>query len=99
MARLSRSLGTSSAPWGQPGMGRGNAEFRFGGVSWTERGIALLSESDRATRVSRTWLIDAPGAAPRKLWERKQQDRYTDPGVPMMRANWDPSLVGCLWRV
>ena len=60
-------------------------EFRFGGVSWTEKGIALLSESDRATRVSRTWLIDAPGAAPRKLWERKQQDRYTDPGMPMMR--------------
>ncbi len=55
-------------------------EFRFGGVSWTEKGIAMLSESDRATRVTRTWLIDAPGAAPRKLWERKQQDRYTDPG-------------------
>ena len=60
-------------------------EFRFGGVSWTEKGIAMLSESDRATRVTRTWLIDAPGAAPRKLWERKQQDRYTDPGMPMMR--------------
>jgi dipeptidyl aminopeptidase/acylaminoacyl peptidase len=60
-------------------------EFRFGGVSWTEKGVAILSESDRATRVTRTWLIDAPGAAPRKLWERKQQDRYTDPGMPMMR--------------
>ena len=60
-------------------------EFRFGGVSWTEKGIAMLSESDRATRVTRTWLIDAPGAAPRKLWERKQQDRYTNPGMPMMR--------------
>ena len=60
-------------------------EFRFGSVSWTEKGVAILSESDRATRVTRTWLIDAPGAAPRKLWERKQQDRYTDPGMPMMR--------------
>ena len=59
--------------------------FRFGGVSWTEQGVAMLSESDRATRVTRTWLIDTPGAAPRKLWERKQQDRYTDPGMPMMR--------------
>ena len=59
--------------------------FRFGGVSWTERGVAMLSESDRATRVTRAWLIDTPGAAPRKLWERKQQDRYTDPGMPMMR--------------
>jgi dipeptidyl aminopeptidase/acylaminoacyl peptidase len=59
--------------------------FRFGGVSWTEQGVAMLSESDRATRVTRTWLIDTPGAAPRRLWERKQQDRYTDPGMPMMR--------------
>ena len=59
--------------------------FRFTNVSWTEKGLALLTESDRATRVTRTWLIDAPGAAPRRLWERKQQDRYSDPGLPMMR--------------
>ena len=59
--------------------------FRFTNLSWTEKGVALLTESDRPTRVTRTWLIDAPGAAPRKLWERKQQDRYADPGVPMMR--------------
>ena len=60
-------------------------EFRFSNVTWTERGVALLSESDRATRVTRTWLIDAPGTAPRRLWERKQQDRYSDPGMPMVR--------------
>jgi len=60
-------------------------EFRFQNVAWSEKGVALLWESDRATRITRTWLIDAPGAAPRKLWERKQQDRYTDPGMPMMR--------------
>jgi dipeptidyl aminopeptidase/acylaminoacyl peptidase len=59
--------------------------FRFTNVSWTEKGVALLWESDRATRVTRTWIIDAPGAAPRRLWERKQQDRYSDPGVPMLR--------------
>jgi len=60
-------------------------EFRFQNVAWTEKGVALLSESDRPTRITRTWLIDAPGAAPRKLWERKQQDRYSDPGMPMIR--------------
>jgi dipeptidyl aminopeptidase/acylaminoacyl peptidase len=60
-------------------------EFRFQNVAWTEKGVALLSESDRATRITRTWLVDAPGAAPRKLWERKQQDRYSDPGMPMIR--------------
>jgi dipeptidyl aminopeptidase/acylaminoacyl peptidase len=67
-------------------------DFRFSGVSWTERGVALLSESDRPTRVTRTWLIDAPGAAPRKLWERKQQDRYTAPGSPVMRPGKEAIL-------
>src|SRR5207247_3345613 len=33
-------------------------EFRFSGVSFTERGIALLSEADRATRRTRTWIIE-----------------------------------------
>jgi dipeptidyl aminopeptidase/acylaminoacyl peptidase len=60
-------------------------EFRFGGVSWTEKGVAMLYEFDRPTRMTRTWLIDTPGASPRKLWERKQQDRYGDAGTPMMR--------------
>ena len=54
----------------------------------------MLSESDRATRVTRTWLIDAPGAAPRKLWERKQQDRYTNPGMPMMRPGRGADSAG-----
>ncbi|MCX6550041.1 MAG: prolyl oligopeptidase family serine peptidase [Acidobacteria bacterium] len=64
-------------------------EFRFNDVAWTEKGLAMLRESDRATRMTRTWLIDAPGAAPRKLWERKQQDRYADPGMPMYRPGRD----------
>jgi len=67
-------------------------EWRSGGVEWTEKGVALVSEWDRATRMTRTWIIDAPGAAPRKLWERKQQDRYSDPGFPMMRAGKDTIL-------
>ncbi len=61
-------------------------EWRFGSLSWTEKGVVLLSESDRATRLNRTWMIDAPGSAPRKVWERNPQDRYADPGTPMMRA-------------
>jgi dipeptidyl aminopeptidase/acylaminoacyl peptidase len=60
-------------------------EFRFGGLQWTEAGVPILTESDRATRVTRTWLVGAPGVPARKLWERKQQDRYADPGQPVMR--------------
>jgi len=61
-------------------------EYRYTGVSFTEKGIALVSESDRATRRVRTWLLE-PGAQPRKLWDRRQEDRYADPGTPVARGD------------
>ncbi len=61
-------------------------EYRFGGLSWTDSGIALLTENDRARRWTRTWLIDKPGATPRKLWDRSQEDSYGNPGTPQRRA-------------
>ena len=75
---------TLAAPFsGQPAE-LAKTEYRYAGVSWTEKGTALLSESDRATRTTRTWLLD-PGAEPRKLWDRKQEDRYGDPGSPVAK--------------
>ena len=59
-------------------------EWRFGGLSYTEKGVALLSESDRATRRTRTWILEA-GAEPRKLWERRQQDAYNTPCSPIRK--------------
>jgi dipeptidyl aminopeptidase/acylaminoacyl peptidase len=61
-------------------------EWRYGGLRFTEKGVAMLSESDRATRKTRTWLYDngLPGT-PRKLWERLSEDRYGDPGFAMTR--------------
>jgi dipeptidyl aminopeptidase/acylaminoacyl peptidase len=60
-------------------------QYRFGGASWTDSGAILLSESDRDTRTTRTWVLDARWGSPRKLWDRKQQDRYGDPGSPVFR--------------
>jgi dipeptidyl aminopeptidase/acylaminoacyl peptidase len=59
-------------------------EWRFGGLQYTERGVALLSEADRATRRNRTWILEE-NAEPRKLWERRQQDAYGNPGNPMRK--------------
>jgi dipeptidyl aminopeptidase/acylaminoacyl peptidase len=61
-------------------------EWRFGGLSYTEKGIGLLSESDRRTRQTRTWILEA-GAQPRKLWDRRQQDAYNNPGSPIHRRD------------
>jgi dipeptidyl aminopeptidase/acylaminoacyl peptidase len=60
-------------------------EFRFGGVNWTDEGTILLSENDRRTRTSRTWIVGTDWRNPRKLWDRKQQDRYGNPGQPVLR--------------
>jgi dipeptidyl aminopeptidase/acylaminoacyl peptidase len=63
----------------------GKTEFRFGAVEWTDKGNILLTENDRKTRTTRTWLLNADWTSPRKLWDRKQQDAYTNPGTPMRR--------------
>jgi dipeptidyl aminopeptidase/acylaminoacyl peptidase len=59
-------------------------EWRFGGLNYTEKGIGFLSESDRATRHVRTWLLEA-NAEPKKLWDRRQDDAYGNPGTPVTR--------------
>ncbi len=61
-------------------------EFRFAGVDWTDGGSILLTESDRKSRTMRTWVLNRGWGEPRKLWDRKQQDRYGAPGTPVRRA-------------
>jgi dipeptidyl aminopeptidase/acylaminoacyl peptidase len=61
-------------------------EWRYDGVAYTDTGIALLSENDRASRHTRTWILE-PGAAPRKVWDRKQDAAYDDPGSPVIRRD------------
>ena len=61
-------------------------EWRYAGISYTDTGIGLLNENDRASRRTRTWLMEA-GAAPRKVWDRKQDAAYDDPGNPVIRRD------------
>jgi dipeptidyl aminopeptidase/acylaminoacyl peptidase len=61
-------------------------EYRYGGAAWTDAGTLLLTENDRGRRWTRTWLVDKPGAAPRKLWDRSQEDSYANPGTADRRA-------------
>ena len=76
---------TLAAPFaGQPAE-LAKTEYRFGGVSFTDGGAAFLTENDRTKRWTRTWIIDKPGAAPRKLWDRSQEDAYANPGTPQRR--------------
>jgi hypothetical protein len=61
-------------------------EWRYAGINYTDTGIALLNESDRATRRTRTWLME-PNAAPRKVWDRKQDADLRGSGHPVIRRD------------
>lgn len=63
-------------------------EHRFQALTWSERpDVALLREHQASRRWNRTWLINpnAPTEPARLLWDVSSQDRYSDPGSPMLR--------------
>jgi dipeptidyl aminopeptidase/acylaminoacyl peptidase len=59
-------------------------EWRYANISFTEKGVALLTETDRPSRHIRTWVI---ASTPRKLWDRKQDAAYENPGTPVIRRD------------
>ena len=63
----------------------GRTEHRFSTIAWTEDGTALLTETDRPTRWTRTSLIYPGGGDRRLLFDRSAEDRYGDPGAPLRR--------------
>lgn len=68
--------------------------YRFSGAEWANGQLALVWEQWRKTRQERTWVLspDAP-AAPRKLFERSSEDRYSDPGSPIRHRTARGTLV------
>jgi dipeptidyl aminopeptidase/acylaminoacyl peptidase len=61
-------------------------QWRAGFMQFTEKGAIFVSESDRETRMRRSWLYAGGfSSTPTKLWELRLQDRYSDPGTPMIR--------------
>jgi dipeptidyl aminopeptidase/acylaminoacyl peptidase len=66
-----------------PGGGRGG-----NGIEWLESGgTALVRDYDRRKRWARTFLVnfDDPAQQPKLIWSRSVQDRYGDPGLPVLR--------------
>jgi len=82
-----------AAPFAEEPAEIGKTEWRSAGISYTEKGVALLSEFDRVLRKTRTWILE-PGAAPKKLWDRKQDAAYDNPGTPVTRDSGSRSFAG-----
>jgi dipeptidyl aminopeptidase/acylaminoacyl peptidase len=63
--------------------------YRYGGLRWGNDNLALVTGSWWRTRQSRQWIVrpSQPGAAPELLWEGSSEDRYNNPGSPMMKDN------------
>jgi dipeptidyl aminopeptidase/acylaminoacyl peptidase len=64
-------------------------EQRFGGIQFFEKGgRAFIEDSERLTRRVRTFQIeiDDPAQPPKLVWSRNAQDRYKDPGSPMLKT-------------
>jgi dipeptidyl aminopeptidase/acylaminoacyl peptidase len=65
------------------------SEQRAQGLEFFEKGgTALTADFERMTRMQRTFMIelDDPGQPAKMIWTRNQQDRYRDPGSPMMKT-------------
>lgn len=63
-------------------------EYRFAGLTWGEKnGTVWVRDSDRNRRRVRTFSMNAdnPTQPPKLIWERSVQDRYNDPGQPVMK--------------
>src|SRR5579864_453371 len=64
-------------------------EYRFAGLFWGERGdLAMLRETDRSRLWERTWFLNPQdvSAKPRLVWDMSAQERYKNPGQPVMRV-------------
>jgi dipeptidyl aminopeptidase/acylaminoacyl peptidase len=82
---------TLAAPFKDAPGEMARTEWRYANLSFTEKGVALLSETDRATRHIRTWVI---ASTPRKLWDRRQDAAYENPGTPIVRRDSSASGFG-----
>ena len=62
-------------------------EQRFTGMTFGEKGVAIIRDYDRNRRWQRTFTINTsqPVQTPRLIWEHSVRDRYNDPGTPVMR--------------
>ncbi len=76
-----------AAPFTEEPKELARTEHRFGGLQFGEKNLALLVDFDRETRRRRTFQIqpDTPEQPRRLIWDRSIQDRYRDPGTPVLK--------------
>ncbi|HEU0029302.1 MAG TPA: prolyl oligopeptidase family serine peptidase [Kofleriaceae bacterium] len=85
-ATVRDTVDCAAAPFTKP-VRIASLALRYGGTLWGTGKLALVTESWWKDRKTRTWIVapDDASAKPRVLWDRSSEDRYSDPGTPVMR--------------
>lgn len=88
-AKVRDAVLMQAAPFDKPPVTLAQLGSRLAGISWGRGDLAVLTESWWKTRRTKTWLIapDTASAEPRLLWDRDAQDRYADPGRPLLASD------------
>ena len=70
-------------------------ENRFSGIQWSSDTLAIVSEWWWPTRSWKAWRVrpGEPGTEPLLLFDHSWEDRYGDPGTPLMRQDRRGSQV------
>jgi len=86
--------------WSEPFVGEPVVQQRVAtrvtSVQWIDATRALLTESWRSTRRTKVWLVDPsrPMAEPKLINDRSTEDRYADPGSPVLTRNeWGRPVI------
>ena len=62
-------------------------ELRYSGVKWGDNNTALVSARKWTERRTTMWHLNPSNNETRKMIDRSYEDRYNDPGSPMMEKN------------
>ena len=79
----------SEAPFGGEPVELASLALRYGGGMWGADSLAMIGEWWWKTRRTRTWRVrpGAPEADPQLVFDRSWEDRYNDPGDPVLVPN------------
>lgn len=70
--------------------------LRYAGITWGHDQLALVTERWWKSRRRRTWIVEPsdPAADPKLLFDLSWEDRYNDPGSPLMRVTkWGTTVM------
>ena len=92
-AEVRDKIYTLDAPFSGEGKAIADLTLRFGGVDWGSDHLAVVTERRWRDRKMILLAIDSANASATKLYEGSSEDRYHDPGRPVVTTNAHGSRI------